>query len=167
MGRHGVVHSSIGHAHEDNKTPYIAITISAILTFIVPAILLALGGGLFDIYGWVGTIATFGFLLNYTLIAIAAPIYLKREKELKPSGVILAVVTVAILLIPLLGSVYPLPALPYGAFPFIFLAWIIIGGLWYFIRRASTDVVSDINEDLDNVHSHFKDVRVNEGGEYI
>jgi len=167
MGRHGVFHSSVGKAHGDNQTPHIAISIVTIITFVVPAILIARGGGLFDIYGWIGTIATFGFLLNYLLIAIAAPIYLKREKELTRGGIVLAVITVLTLLIPIVGSVYPLPAMPYGAFPFVFAGWLVIGIVWFLIKRAKTDLVSDINEELDAVESHFKEVRVREGGEYI
>ena len=167
MGRHGLFHNSVGSAHETNETPHIAVTISTIIATVVPVILISFKNGLFDIYGWVGTIATFGFLFNYLLIAIAAPIYLKREKELKAQHVFLAIVTVLVLLIPIIGSVYPLPAMPYTLFPFIFLGWVIAGIVWYVIRQISGDVSSGINKDIDEVHARYHDIRVNGDGEGI
>jgi amino acid transporter len=165
LGRHNVVHSNFGKAHASNQTPHIAITIVAVITYIVPAVLLAKHQANFDIYGWVGTIATFGFLLNYLLIAIAAPFYLKKEGELKLSGIVLAVVTSLILLVPIVGSVYPLPTGVAVWFPVIFLAWIAVGAIWYFVRRSTSNIVSDINSDLDAVHAHYKEVR--EGDDYV
>lgn len=168
MGKHGIFHTSVGNAHEDNKTPHIAVAITTILAVVVPVILLAFHNGIFDIYGWVGTIATFGFLLNYTLIAIAAPVYLYKEKELKARHVFIAAVTVFILLIPIIGSVYPLPDFPYGLFPFIFLAWLVIGGLWFLIRKFQTpDVIGDIEKNIEAVHQVYRDIRARGEGEGI
>ena len=39
MGRHGIFHRSIGRAHGRNETPYIAITLFALATFLVPTIM--------------------------------------------------------------------------------------------------------------------------------
>lgn len=167
MGRHNLFHTAVGTAHADNQTPHIALTIVALLLFVVPAVLISQGGGLFDIYGWVGTIATFGFLLNYLLIAVAAPIYLKREGELKKRDIALSVITVLVLAIPIVGSVYPLPPPPYTYFSFIFLGWLVAGGLWYFIRQASSDVGASITQEVREVNAYYRDIRVGEGGEYI
>jgi len=167
MGKHNLIHNAIGNAHSNNQTPHIALTITSLLLFVIPVILISQGGGLFDIYGWVGTIATFGFLLNYALISIAAPVYLKHEGELKPQHVLLSLITILVLAVPIIGSLYPLPAPPYKYFSFIFAAWLIAGGLWYFIRKANTDVVAEINRDLDQVHDYYRDIKVREGGEYI
>ncbi len=167
MGRHRVFHDAVGNAHATNDTPHIAVTISALIATIVPVILIALKNGLFDIYGWVGTVATFGFLLNYLLIAVAAPFYLKHEKELKGKHVVLAVITVLVLLIPLVGSVYPLPAMPYTLFPFIFLGWLVAGIVWYVIRQIGSNVSSDITEELDAVHARYHDIRLQGDGEGI
>jgi hypothetical protein len=50
-------------------------------------------------------------------------------------------------------------------FPVIFLAWIAVGAIWYFVRRSTSNIVSDINSDLDAVHAHYKEVR--EGDDYV
>lgn len=161
MGRHAVFHSSMGDAHEFNKTPHIALIVSAILAAVIPLVLLALKtGGYFDIYGYIGTIATFGFLLCYLLIAIAAPVYLYREKELKAGHIVLAIVTVVAVAIPLAGSVYPLPAAPYNLFPFIFVAWLVVGGLWFLMKKfQSPDFTADIDSELESVHQKFREMR--------
>lgn len=168
LGRHGVFHSSVGNTHESNKTPHIAITIIATLAAGVAFVLIALGNGLFDIYGWVGTIATYGYLLIYTLIVIAAPVYLRREKELKTRHIVISALTFFILLIPIVGSVYPLPALPYGAFPFIFAAWLIAGGLWFFIRKfQSPELKTGIENNIKELDAEFRELRLRGDGEGI
>jgi len=168
MGRHGIFHVAVGDAHENNKTPHIAIVITTILAAVIPLILVGLDNALFDIYGWIGTVATFGFLLNYTLIAIAAPVYLHREKELQPKHIVLSVITVLVLLIPIVGSLYPTPDYPYNLFPYVFVAWLVAGGLWFIIRKSQLpEVSSNIESNVESVHQYYKDIRVRGDGEGI
>jgi amino acid transporter len=163
LGQHGVFNASVGSAHANNKTPHIAINVVAIVATAVPSVLILFGNGLFDIYGWVGTIATYGFLLIYSLIVISVPVYLYHEQELKTKHVVLSVVTFSVLLIPIVGSVYPLPALPYGAFPFVFAAWLVIGGLWFLFRRfQSPQLGIGISTKVENLHKHFRGIRAEE-----
>ena len=165
MGRHNVFPIGVGSAHHTHETPHVAVTLVAVPLAVVPLVLVlahpsgwAIGsGGLFAIYGWVGTIATYGFLFAYMLVAIAAPVYLRHTGELKARHVALAAATVGILAIPVVGSVYPLPAAPYGYFPFIFVAWLVAGLAWYLYRRLSSNMVTDISGDLDRVHARFVD----------
>jgi amino acid transporter len=94
------------------------------------------------IFTYLGTIATLGFLVSYILIVIAAPIYLHKRKELKAGHVVLSVLTFGILMIPMVGSVYPLPAFPFSLFPFLFLAWLIFSAIWYKVadkKRKNSD----------------------------
>lgn len=183
MGQHGLFHSSVGNAHEENKTPHVAITISTILAAAVTFILIITRGGLFNIaefyksndliisiYGWTGTIATYGFIFVYALISISAPVYLYREKELKGKHIALSVITVLTLLVPIVGSVYSnstSPA-PFPSFIFIFVGWLVTGGLWFFIRKQQNPNVGDrISGQVENIHQHFKEIRVNGDGEGI
>lgn len=166
MGQHGLFPSSLGDTHKSNKTPHIAITIAAIIATIVPVILIGYGNALFDIYAWVGTIATYGFILLYTLISVAAPVYLYREKELKAKHVILSVASVLILLIPIVGSIYSnAQAAPYSWFIYIFIGWLVAGGLWLLIRKFQLPGVSiEISDRIETVHQHYRDIRANGEG---
>ena len=157
IARHGIVHYSVGSVHEENKTPHIAIAVISLIATLVPIILIALNNGIFDIYGWLGTIATYGFLFNYALVTIAAPVYLYREKELKLKDIVLSVITFIILLIPIVGSVYPFPAYPYNLFPFIFLAWLVIGTVWFIIQKVKNpNLVFNIKTDVHRINEQFK-----------
>ena len=166
MSQHGIFHSLIGDAHADNKTPHIAITITALLATIVPVILIGSGAGLFDIYGWIGTIATYGFITLYTLISIAAPVYLYHEKELKPKNVIISVASVLVLLIPIIGSIYSnAQAAPYSWFIFIYLGWLVLGAIWLAFRKVQTpDVSSEVSTRIETVHQHYREARANSDG---
>jgi amino acid transporter len=165
MGQHGVVPSNVGRAHETNRTPHVAITVSVIVATVIPLILILNGGGLFDIYGWVGTIATYGFIVTYALISISAPLYLYREKELKKHHVALSAVTILILLIPIVGSIYSNAAsgAPYSWFIYIFVGWLVIGGLWFYITKARTPgVAAGIADNVEGVHKHFRKQRADD-----
>jgi len=181
MGKHGVFHSSVGNAHENNKTPHIAITISTVLAASVTFILIINRGGLFNIsefyksndliisiYGWTGTIATYGFIFVYALIAVSTPIYLSREKELKLKHIVLSVITVLTLLVPIVGSVYSnatAPA-PFPSLIYIFIGWLAVGGLWLFIRKLQTpDVSSNITGHVEDIHNYFRNIRASGDGE--
>lgn len=157
LEKHGIVNASMGNVHQNNNTPNIAISVISLIATLFPIILIALNNIIFDIYGWLGTIATYGFLLNYALITIAAPVYLYKEKELKIKDIIISVITLIILLIPIVGSVYPLAAYPYNIFPFIFLAWLVAGGIWFMIQKArKPGLVSNIKTKVHLANEQFK-----------
>lgn len=58
---------------------------SSFFVFLVPVSMFLFGLKILDIYGYLGTIATYRFLLAYILILIAAPIYLYRLQALRLS----------------------------------------------------------------------------------
>jgi amino acid transporter len=136
LAHHRVFPSIVASAHERNKTPYIAVAISAALTW-APAGLLSLRGvGDFDIYGWVGTVATIAFILTYVAVLIAAPAYLRRIGELRWRHVACAVLGSAFLVNAVVGNLYPVPAAPYNWLPYLTFAILAGGGVWYRLRRT-------------------------------
>jgi amino acid transporter len=149
MARHGIFSRHLGRAHATNRTPHIAITVYMIVIFAVPTILEIFTNPL-TTFGDAGTLAAFGFLLAYFLITLAAPVFLKKIGELRPRHVVLAVVAVICLLVPTIGSFYPLPPYPVRIFPYLFLAWMISGGVWlYIVNRRQPEVLPAIEADLE------------------
>lgn len=130
MGRDGMIHTSMGQAHTTHESPHIAATLSAICLLIVPTLFSLFGIALLDAYGITGTIATYGFIVAYILIAVAAPLYLKRQNLLKAWQVAVAVLAVLFMIVPLIGSIYPVPAWPYNLLPYLFLGYMAIGLVW-------------------------------------
>jgi hypothetical protein len=102
----------------------------------VPAALLITGVSLLDILNDLSTLSTFGFLIAYVLISIAAPFYLRRIGQLTVTSVVCSLVSVAFMAPPLIATVYPTPAAPADRFPLYFLAYLGVGGLWYLLLRA-------------------------------
>lgn len=158
MGRHGVFHTSVGSAHATNETPHTALTIAAVLAFIPAAVLSLKGYGQFDIYGWVGTIATFGFIVSYIGVSIAAPVYLYHRKELKPVNVIVSALGIAFVGIALVGSLYPVPPAPLNYLPYIYLGLLAVGVIWIAILKVFVPAVhSGIVTDVAAINAQYKD----------
>ncbi|MGO9452910.1 MAG: APC family permease [Candidatus Binataceae bacterium] len=145
MGRLGVFHSSVGSSHETNETPHVAVTVMSILILMSSVILTKVFGlEVLDAFNDAGTFGAFGFLGGYLLISIAAPAYLKKRGELSFSGVALSVGSVVLLMVPAVGSVYPVPSWPVNIFPYIFLGYLAIGFGWFMILRRKPDFVDSI-----------------------
>jgi hypothetical protein len=54
------------------------------------------------------------------------------------------------LLVPTIGSFYPMPAWPVNLFPYIFLTWMAVGGTWLFVvNRRQPGILDAIEADLD------------------
>ena len=54
------------------------------------------------------------------------------------------------LLVPTIGSFYPLPPYPVKLFPYIFLGWMAVGAGWLFIvNRRQPGILADIEADLE------------------
>ncbi|HTV62385.1 MAG TPA: APC family permease, partial [Verrucomicrobiae bacterium] len=130
MGRHEFFPAKTGNAHPKYGTPHIALTVMAIVMFSVVTIsyfvLKANGFAVLDEFNDAGTMGAFGFVGAYSLIVLAAPAFLKKRGELQPKHIVLCVVAMSLMLIPIIGSVWPIPSPPVNAFPYVFL-----GYLWF------------------------------------
>jgi amino acid transporter len=149
MGEHSVFPKYFGKAHPTNGTPYVAITVYVAIMFAIPTVLEIFTNPV-TTFGDAGTLAAFGFLLAYFLITIAAPAYLKRRGELRARHVVIAVIACLCLLVPTIGSFYPVPPFPVNIFPYIFAAYIAVGVAWLLILgRRRRGILGEIEADLD------------------
>ncbi|WP_284947119.1 APC family permease [Acidisoma cladoniae] len=137
MGRQGLFHQSTAESHAKNETPHVAVLVMGAISFLAPAICILRGMAPLDVFNDAGTLAAFGFLVPYILIAIAAPVYLKSIGQMKPGHIALAAVSLVLLTIPTVGSVYPVPPAPVKYFPYLFLAYLIIGAAWITLRHRT------------------------------
>lgn len=150
MGQHGLFHTAFGRAHRVNQTPHIAVNFLAAVMFTVPTLMIFAGIDVSDAFGYVGTLGAFGFLAAYFLISIAAPVYLHRKGWLRPGHIFLSVMAVLFLLVPTIGSFYPVPSYPTNFFPYLFLGYFAIGATWFFMlfnRRPR--IVEEIRQDFE------------------
>jgi amino acid transporter len=167
MARHGLLHASLGAAHESNQTPHTAIALSSLVTFLVPASMNLFGLKPFESMGYLGTICTYGFLLVYTLVSIAAPVYLYRLRKLRPMDVVFSVLGVGFMMIPVVGTVgipgsslFPIPEAPYNTFPWLFLVYLCAGCGWFIIqRRRYPKIVRRMERAIEAIHVSYGDQR--------
>jgi amino acid transporter len=127
MSRHGAFHECFRRSHQKNETPHIALAGMAVIMFGIVFTCSITGMATLDAFNDAGTMGAFGFLGAYTLICIAAPLYLWKISELKTKEMILCIAALALLLIPAVGSVYPVPPAPVNYFPYIFGTYLAAG----------------------------------------
>ena len=136
MGEEDVLPAALGRAHRTYKTPHVAIGILAPIIGLVPVLLMIAGRGPFDVYAYVGTIGTFGYMVAYLLMAVALPFFLKRRGEANPVSTVLSVVVVAALLYVFYKNVIPVPEYPLNLLLPIFVALLVTGMAWYSVVRV-------------------------------
>jgi amino acid transporter len=154
MGRHGALHSVLGEAHEENRTPHRAVLLSSIAAFLPAGIMTFRGVNVVDIYGLAGTLATFGFLTAYILVSAAAPLYLRSQGRLTTQAVCISILAVLTMGAALLGSLYPVPAAPYSLLPYLYVGLLLSGFAWSVMWSArSPSFPPEITGDLSAVQN--------------
>jgi amino acid transporter len=159
MGRYGIFPISIGSSHKANLTPHVAITSFAIIQFLIPTIFMLLSyagmwgvlqiGAPFDEFNDAGLFGAMGFCGGYVLVSLAAPCYLKRIGQAKPYHWILSITALLLLIVPIVGTVYPAPAYPCNYFAYIYGGYFVIGIVLVLVRSRSMAEMQSIRKVLD------------------
>ena len=165
MARHGLFHDALGEAHETNKTPHIAVALSASITFLVPASVYLSGISAFDAQGYFGTLCSFGFLLVYILVSIAAPMYLRSLGKLRKRRCVLLPCGGGFMLLPLVGMIgipgsswFPPPSFPNNLLIWLFVAYMAVGLVWLLIQKArSPKMFPTMKNSMDEIDLKFSD----------
>ncbi len=135
MSHNGLAHGSLRATHARHETPGRAIMVTGIAAVAPVAVLAARGASGLDVYGWMGSLATYGFIVAYALVCVALPRYLRDHGAYRPGAQIIPWLAFAAMLLALFGNLYPVPEGPYGKLPFIYLAYLCAGMLWFFLQR--------------------------------
>jgi amino acid transporter len=152
LGRYQFVHTSMGLVHSQYRTPYVALTIGAVINFIVCAAFA--GQAETDTFGWYGTIASYGFIVVYFLCSVAAPVFLAKTGGATAGDKIIGGLGAVFMVLSLVGSVYPVPATPYNYFPYCFLVYLLLGVTWFYILKARVpQAILGIEHDLEAASS--------------
>jgi amino acid transporter len=149
MAQHGIFPHQLGRTHPRNLTPHVAIAVFTGVVFVIPSLLQIYTNPL-TTFGDAGTLAAFGFLLAYFMISVAAPVFLRKRGELTRKNIAVSVLAIVFLLVPTVGSFYPVPPFPVRVFPYYFLAYMLVGLVW--LRVASLrrpGVLKEIEADLE------------------
>lgn len=136
LSQHGVLPPAFRFVHPTNRTPSFSVTVvSAIgLAVVIPMEVARVPAR--AIWGYVGSVCTFGFLLAYLLITIGTPLYLRRQNRLRPWNLAVSALATVVVLLPIAGSLYPVPPYPHNLLIYVFAGLITVGLGWFLILRA-------------------------------
>ena len=136
MAHNGLAHDTFRRTHEENETPTFAIIATGVAAVLPVAILAHSGASGLDVYGWMGSLATYGFIVTYALVCVALPRYLRDHGVFHQGAQIIPWVAFLAMLAALVGNLYPVPEGPYGKLPYIFLVYLAAGlGLFLWQER--------------------------------
>ena len=140
MAHNGLAHNSLKTTHVRNQTPSRAVVITGLAALLLAAVLAARGASGLDVYGWLGSLATYGFIVAYGLVCVALPRYLHSHGVVRFGDQIIPWLAGAAMLLALLGNLYPMPEGPYGKLPYVYLVYLGVGLLWFAFRtRKASD----------------------------
>jgi amino acid transporter len=149
----GLAPKALAHTAPKTKAPDFAIWTVAVPMTVIPAAYVMAGSTDIILSSEVGTLATYGFMLAYALVCIAAPLFLYRRGESMTLAALLGglgVLTMAFVfyvswipqLIP--NDIFAALAWPLWALPYVFLAWTAIGLVWYqTVRRRNPQAIAN------------------------
>jgi amino acid transporter len=159
MARYGIFPISMGSSHKNNLTPHVSLTVFAVVQFLIPStfMLIAYGGGWqkdgicipFDAFNAAGLFGAMGFSGAYVLISLATPFYLKKIGELKAWHVVVCVMAELLLIVPIVGLVYPVPPFPANVQPYIFGAYLLIGVVLVLVRSRTKTEIEQVRKVLE------------------
>ena len=137
MSHHGLAHGSLRATHARHETPGRAVIATGIAAVLPVAILAARGSSGLDVYGWMGSLATYGIIVAYALVCSVLPRYLRKHNAFRPGAQVIPWLACAAMLLALAGNLYPVPEGPYGKLPYVYLAYLAAGLVWFFWNRKS------------------------------
>lgn len=167
MANHRLIADAIGHAHGQNRTPHVAVGLCALLTFFIPCVLYAAGVSAFDCQGYFGTLCSFGFIVVYILVSLAAPAYLASIGKLDGRALCYSVGAIAFLALPLLATIgipgsalFPPPDAAGMLLVALFAVYMALGIAWLALRRSQDPrMIAQMKGAIESVHLQFAPVR--------
>ncbi len=145
MSHSGLAHVHFRRTHAQHETPGMGLVVTGIAAVAPVAVLAVRGASGLDVYGWMGSLATYGFIVTYALVCVALPKYLKNHGAYHAGAWIIPALAGLAMLLALIGNLYPVPEGPYGKLPFIYLGYLLLGLLWYFVRARSRKSADEAN----------------------
>jgi amino acid transporter len=138
MGSTGFLPPAFARIEPRHATPNVAVTVVTAVTLGVALIALALHVTPDDIFNNCGTLSSFGFILIYALIAVAALVYCRRLGAMKITDLAISIVALAFLALATIWLFDSVSAPPQRWFGYYFIAFLAFGwlGLRAFSARA-------------------------------
>lgn len=142
MSHHGLAHKRLTHTNTTHETPGEASILAAVLAFLPAAGLALHGTSGADIYGWMGTLAVYGFLTAYGLVGVALAFHLRHSGRFSVGYVLLTSAATLAMLMAMASNFYPAPPVPLRYFPYLYAAYLGAALLWLARSRGRSRATS-------------------------
>ena len=143
MAHNGLAHGSLRTTHSRNQTPHLAVLAAGIAAGLPVAILALRGASGLDVYGWMGSLATYGFIVAYALVCLALPRYLRAHGTGGMTSRMVSLLASVAMLLALVGNLYPMPVGIYGKLPYVYLAYLALGLFWVGITSRRRRMIAE------------------------
>jgi amino acid transporter len=137
MSAAGLLPPVFGRIEPKHDTPNVAVTVVTAITLLVAAASLIGRVAPIDVFNNCGTLSSFGFIVIYGLISIAAGVYVSKLGKMRLSDLLISVLAVLLLLLPTVMLFYSVPAPPQRWFVGYFLLFIAAGWAWFAATRRA------------------------------
>jgi amino acid transporter len=141
MARAGLLPQRLERTNKRHGTPGAAIALSAGLIFVSTATLALCRVDGSEMYDLFGSLAVFGFLTAYALVAVALPFARRALGQHSHLVVVASVLTVVVMILIAVFDLRSSSDAAHARIPFIYLAYIAGGIGWYALRRKKPVVI--------------------------
>lgn len=128
MGREGMLPRRLAAVSPKLGTPAFAVLAQSAFAVVV-TVVLGYWVGPFNTYAYLGAVLTFGIIPVYWLTNIACMRFFRRQRPQEFNvwrHAVLPVIGILLMVIPIYGSLWPVPAAPYNWFPYAVLGYIVL-----------------------------------------
>jgi amino acid transporter len=127
LGRDGFGPPALGRVHPRFASPYVALATLVLPGIALAAILFVGGLGAAAVFGDLGVLGTLALLVAYLITQAAAIRLFARDRLWRPWQFVVPLVAIVALGYTLYANVYPVPSAPVRYFPYVVMAWILLG----------------------------------------
>jgi amino acid transporter len=128
MGRDGFITERLGTTSRRSGSPALAVAVIMLFDFAVVSIWgLAPGMTGATLFGYLGTIGVFLILVAYGLTNVGAIWFFFLRRRVWSWQWLIPLLAIVFLGYTLYSNIYPVPAPPYNIFPYVALAWLLLG----------------------------------------
>jgi amino acid transporter len=135
MARSGLLPRALERTSRKHQTPGVAVLVSAALMFAATVLMDLRGVSSAEIYDLLGSLAVFGFLTVYALVALALPFARRALGQHSHIVAFISVITVVVMVLIVVFDLKSASDANHARLPWVYLAYIGAGVLWYLVRR--------------------------------
>jgi amino acid transporter len=137
MAHSRLLPAALGSTSRRHGTPGAAVVLSGALMFVATLVMALRGVEGFRMYDLMGSLSVFGFLTAYALVAIALPFARRALGQYSHVVTAVSILTVGVIVLITVFDLRSTSDLVHARIPYLYMAYIAAGLLWYAIQRKS------------------------------